>query len=72
MSAEYKKITLRCPICGQSLTIGISSISFKHGADVTTLTVVHGSPPHTILVYINNQSEVTRNTWRKPPNLFGG
>ena len=58
MSSEHKKITLKCPICGQSLIIDISSIALKPGADVATLTIVHGSPPHTILVYINDKGEV--------------
>ncbi len=58
MTPYERAITIKCPVCGKRLIVDLSKVKLNTSKEPITLTIVHGDPPHTILVYLNKKGEV--------------
>lgn len=62
MSAEENKSTVnvvaKCPRCGLKLNLPVDLTSLEYKGGIATVSVLHGNPPHSAIVYLDKEGYV--------------
>ncbi|MGQ4892845.1 MAG: hypothetical protein ACP6IP_10250 [Candidatus Njordarchaeia archaeon] len=58
MEAKEKTVVFKCPKCNEKLTMKVNLGELDFHGGIASITVLHGDPPHTAVVYLDMNGEV--------------
>ena len=58
MAVSEKKILFQCPKCGEKLSIRVNLSELEFEGGIASMTLLHGNPPHTVVIYLDTNGEV--------------